>query len=244
MVGRGRAKDGQQAEGSIHGGFLPFLAPGPSPFMPRSCVWRCPAVVPEDCLWAMSYAGALHVHDSPTPPLQVEAAVAHSQAAGWGEAWSLQGVPIEARRWTRVSRLRRRYAGALIAVPAGWPVVYHQLAGLDIFATEDVGRHRVLWIHEPFDRWQSSLGWAARYADAFIFDREAWHREAVAEVSWIPARRRATIDSNTLLESPSNEKADRMFSQLLQVRIARQIRPRRGFFLPFAFYRHQLKWVE
>ncbi len=174
--------------------------------------------------------------------MAVEAAVAHSEAAGWSALWSFSGPPIGATGRTRVSTLRRRYRAALMAVPAGWPVVYHQFAGLDILVGEDITRHRILWLHDSCEDWRVPLGWAARYADGFIFDREEWHAAAARQLDWIPARRRTTIDA-TALTPEGFRSADERLGRLLEVRIARNSRPRSGWWLPLAFYRRQLSWL-
>ena len=189
---------------------------------------------------AMRFQGALHVHDGASPGPGVERALRFSRECGWGAHVGIGSDRLPAGRWTRLCTLRARYRPIVEQVPGGAPVIYHQLEGLDLFATEDEGRHRFLWIHEPFLRWPEVLGWAARYADAFIFDDLAWEAEAVEAVHWIPHRRRMVLPAATLHAS-NGTISD--LSGLLSLPIVRRFASPPGRFNLLGFYRRQIGWL-
>lgn len=180
------------------------------------------------------------MHMGETPGVAVERTIGFSRECGWGAHVGIGSAMLPAGTFTRVRTLRERYREIAAQAPAEAPVIYHQLEGLDLFATEDDGRHRMLWIHEPFIRWREVLGWAARYADAFVFDDLAWEAEAVEAVDWIPPKRRLVLPSDSLQVS-NGAVGD--LSRLLGVRIVRRFGSPRGRFLLFGFYRRQVSWL-
>lgn len=188
----------------------------------------------------MRFQGALHVFDGPTPSSVVERALSFSRECGWGALVGIGSHALPATRWTRLCTLRERYRPLGDQAPGGAPIIYHQLLGLDLFATEDIGRHRFLWFHEPFVRWPVVLGWAARYADAFIFDDPAWFDEVSQCVHWIPRRRRVVLPASSLQASNG---AISELSALLTLPIVRRFDSPAGRFNLLGLYRRQMAWL-
>jgi hypothetical protein len=188
----------------------------------------------------MGFTGALHLHLGDRPAPGVEQVLRFSRDCGWGDAIGFGGTRLPARSWTPLASLRARYAPLAAAAPPGLPVIYHQLEGLDLFATEDAGRHRLFWIREPFVRWGEMLGWAARYADAFLFDQPEWEAEALERIPWLPARRRRVLPASTLADPAGAEAAREVLGDLLALPIVRKAGSPGGRLMPYGFYRRQL----
>lgn len=188
----------------------------------------------------MQFEGALHIYDGTAPNAEVERAVACANPHEWGRAVGIGSPDLPAHRLTRLSTLRGRYRRLVDEIPEGVPVIYHQLTGLDLFASEDLGHRRFLWIHEPFVRWSTVIGWAARYADAFIFDHPEWYAEMLATVNWIPRRRRTLLSLEAMDARASVASS---LGTLLDLPIKRQNRSPSGSLNVLGFYRRQIQWL-
>ncbi|MFW6352762.1 MAG: hypothetical protein ACOC3I_00050 [Verrucomicrobiota bacterium] len=178
---------------------------------------------------------AIHLFDATQRGGVAQRAKALGASAPAGTFIRLGGPELPARGWHRLGGLRRRYRRRLAAAGTDGPVIYHQLMGLDLFTGEDAGRHRYLWVHEPFVRWGTAMGWAARYADALLFDEAEWRDEVVRALRWMPAAR--------LVVAPAEDALDAVLEELGQLPVKRRVgSPSRPLGL-YGLYRQQIHWL-